>query len=175
VARNGRDAAVSYFHLYRSHNGYHGTFAEFFDLFMRGNVEFGSWFEHVKGWWRHRHDPKVLFLLYEDLLGDLDGSLRRIIAFCGLDIPPERFPTILERCSFAFMKQHESQFDHLTGNLWEQGLQLNAFLRRGLPGEGKERLSPEQAARFEKAFQKQLAPTGIDFSCNRAGWPAPST
>ena len=36
VARDGRDVAVSYFNFYRSHNGYKGTFAEFFELFLCG-------------------------------------------------------------------------------------------------------------------------------------------
>jgi hypothetical protein len=167
VARNGKDVAVSYYHLSQTHNGYQGSFAEFFDLFLRGKVAFGSWFQHVKGWWRHRNDSNVLFLRYEDLLSDLEGCLRRIIAFCEFDIPPERFPAILERCGFAFMKQHESQFDPLTGSMWEQGSQLNAFLRRGKAGEGKERLSREQAARFDKIFRSELGRAGIDF-------PAPS-
>jgi uncharacterized protein (DUF362 family) len=163
VARNGKDVAVSFFHHYRTHNGYQGTFAEFFDQFMAGKVAPGSWFEHVKGWWRHRHDPNVLFLRYEDLVGDLEGSVRRIIAFCGFDIAPERFPTILERCGFAFMKRHESQFDPVLGTLWEQGVQLNAFIRKGRTGDWKDTLSPEQAARFDKAFHEQLGPTGIHF------------
>ena len=44
-----------------------GTFAEFFDHFLRGKVEFGSWFQHVRGWWERRYDPNVLFLTYEEL------------------------------------------------------------------------------------------------------------
>src|SRR2546427_6344241 len=48
----------------RRYNGYEGTFTEFFERFLRGKVEFGSWFEHVKGWWKHRGDPNVLFLTY---------------------------------------------------------------------------------------------------------------
>jgi hypothetical protein len=167
VARDGKDVAVSYYHLYRTHNGYQGTFGEFFDLFLRGKVAFGSWFEHVKGWWHHRNDPNVLFLRYEDLLSDLEGCLRRVITFCRFDIPPERFPAILERCSFAFMKQHESQFDPLTGRMWEQGARRNALLRRGRTGEGKQCLNPRQAARFDKVFRSELGRTGIDF-------PAPS-
>jgi hypothetical protein len=93
VARDGRDVAVSYYHLHRNYNGFEGTFADFFDRYLRGKVEFGSWFEHVRGWWRHRHDPNVLFLRYEDLLDDLEGGVRKIIAFCGFEIAPERMPT----------------------------------------------------------------------------------
>jgi len=164
VARDGKDVAVSYYHLQRNYNGFEGTFTEFFDRYLRGKLEFGSWFEHVQGWWRHHSDPNVLFLRYEELLGDLEGCLRRVIAFCGFEIAPERFPTILERCSFAFMKQHESQFDPVTGASWEQGAQGKAFLRTGRTGDWKGQLSPEQAARFDRAFDRHLGPTGIDFS-----------
>jgi hypothetical protein len=168
VARDGKDVAVSYYHLYRDYSGFEGTFPEFFDRYLRGKVEFGSWFEHVRGWWRHRNDPNVLFLRYEDLLDNLEGGVRKIIAFCGFQIAPERMLAILERCSFAFMKQHESQFDPVTGAAWEQGAQGKAFLRTGRAGDGKDQLSPEQAARFDRAFEKVLAPTGVDFSPERS-------
>jgi hypothetical protein len=167
VARDGKDVAVSYYHLHRNYSGFEGTFPEFFDRFLRGKVEFGSWFEHVRGWWRHRNDPNVLFMRYEDLLDGLEGGVRKIIAFCGFEIAPERLPTILERCRFALMKQHESQFDPVTGAAWEQGAHGRAFLRTGRAGDGKDQLSPEQAARFDRAFEKLLGPTGIDFSPDR--------
>jgi hypothetical protein len=167
VVRDGRDVAVSYYHLYRSHYGYRGTFEEFFDRFMRGRVDAGSWFAHVKGWWRHRHDRNVLCLRYEELLGDLEGTIRKIIAFCGLPVREDRFPSILERCSFALMKPHESQFDPLVGKLWEQGLQLGAFLRRGQAGEGKERLNADQTARFEGVCHREFGSTGIDLKDDR--------
>ena len=31
-------------------------------------VSYGHWSDHVLGWWRHRDDPNVLFLKYEDLI-----------------------------------------------------------------------------------------------------------
>jgi hypothetical protein len=169
VARDGRDVAVSYYHLYRDYSGFEGTFPEFFDRYLRGKVEFGSWFEHVRGWWRHRDDPNVLFLRFEELLNDLEGGVRKIIAFCGFEIAQERMPTILERCRFAFMKQHESRFDPVAGAAWEQGAQGRAFLRTGRAGDGKDQLSPEQAAQFDQACEKLLGPTGIDFSPEGSG------
>jgi hypothetical protein len=166
VARDGKDVAVSCYHLCRRYNGYDGTFAEFFERFLRGQVEFGSWFQHVRGWWAHRHDPNVLFLTYEELTRDLEGCLRRISAFYGLAVAPERLPLILERCRFSFMKEHEGQFDPALETLWEQGVQLNAFLRHGRTGEGKDCLSLEQAARFARAFEQQLGTLGMD--CRRS-------
>jgi sulfotransferase family protein len=167
VARGGQDVALSYYHLYRTYNGYQGTFAEFFDLFLRGKVEFGSWFQHVKGWWLHRHDPNVLFLTYEEMTRDLEGCVRKISTFCGFDVPPDRLPVILERCGFSFMKQHENRFDPALETLWESGVRLNCFLRNGRSGEGKEALTAQQEAHFKRAFQKQLGATGLAFGLER--------
>jgi hypothetical protein len=168
VARDGKDVAVSYYHFYTTHMGFQGTFDEFFDRFLRGEVHYGSWFRHVRGWWQHRDDPNVLFLRYEELTAGLPGCLRRIAAFCGLEVPPERWPGILERCSFAFMKRHESQFDPLTAMLYEQGFRPNSHLRKGRSGAWGDQLSPRQARRFDKTFAKRLGDTGLDFA------PAPS-
>jgi hypothetical protein len=164
VARDGKDVAASYYHFYTTHMGFKGTFDEFFDRFLRGEVHYGSWFRHVRGWWQHRDDPNVLFLRYEDLAADLPGCLRRIAAFCGLEIAPERWPGILERCSFAFMKRHEAQFDPLTAMLYEHGFRPNSHLRRGQAGAWGGQLSPRQARRFDQVFTRRLDGTGLDFA-----------
>jgi len=163
VARDGKDVVVSNYHLHRMYLQFEGTFAEFLEGFMQGKIGYGSWFEHVAGWWKHRNDANVLFLTYEELSRDLAACLHRIIAFCGFDVSPERLPGILERCSFAVMKKHESQFDPAMEWLWERSVQLNGFLRNGRTGEGKQALTAEQEARFVRAFNKHLAATGIVF------------
>jgi WD40 repeat protein/tetratricopeptide (TPR) repeat protein len=174
VARDGKDVAVSYYHFCTTHMGFKGTFDEFFDHFLKGEVGYGSWFRHVRGWWEHRDDANVLFLHYEDLVADLPGCLRKISAFSGLSIAPERWPGILERCTFAFMKQHESQFDPLTAMLYEQGFQPNRHLRQGQAGAWSDRLSCRQVRRFHKAFTKRLSAAGIDFAAApSSGGPRP--
>jgi Sulfotransferase domain len=161
VARNGKDVAVSYHHLYRRYNGYEGTFDEFFERFLKGKVGFGSWFKHLKGWWEHRNDPNVLFLTYEDLKSNFDATVQRIAGFCGWDLPPETLERVRLRSSFEFMKQHESRFDPALETLWEEGVQLKAFLRNGRVGEGAVILNADQAARFEAAYAERLACNGV--------------
>lgn len=168
VARDGRDVAVSYYNLYRNYNGYKGAFADFFEQFMNGKVHYGSWFKHVEGWSKRRNDLNVLFLTYEELTRDLEGSTRRIAAFCHLEISPEKLPVIVERCSFAFMKQHESKFDPALEMLWESGTQLNSFLRAGQTGEGARELTPEQQVRYGHAFRVLLGPTGLGWLPDQA-------
>jgi len=164
VARDGRDVAISYYQLYRSHNGYRGTFTEFFELFMRGKVMFGSWFEHVGGWCRNKHRLKVLFLTYEELVADFEGCLRRIIAFCDLKVPEDRLPTIMQRCTIAFMKEHWKKFDPATEGEQPTGTP-DLFVRTGRVGDGARQLSRQQQIRFDRAFEARVEA----FS---SSWPA---
>ncbi|MBF0288096.1 MAG: sulfotransferase domain-containing protein [SAR324 cluster bacterium] len=151
VERDGKDVAVSYFHFYKSHLGFHGSFAEFFNLFLNGEVMYGSWFEHVAGWRAHRKDPDILYLQYEDIKQDMEACLHQIIDFCRLDVPMKRFPEILEQCSFEFMKQHEDKFDHITGMMLEKGYKTSAFIREGKASSGNEYLTASQLTQFEEA------------------------
>jgi hypothetical protein len=148
IARNGKDVLVSNFHFYKSSFGHE----ESFDLFVNNFLHNGSpwpwtWFEHVAEWKKHAADPNVLFLNYEDLIADLEGGIKKIAAFCGIDVPPEKYPVILERCSFAFMKQHESKFDPINE---QEPPPLGEFLRHGKVGAGERVLDADQEMRFDR-------------------------
>jgi hypothetical protein len=162
VSRNGKDVAVSYYHYYTTHMGFRGDFSKFFELFMKGGVRYGSWFEHVKGWEQHYADSNVLHLTYEDLKVDLEGSIRKISEFCKFEIEPERIPGIIERCGFAFMKQHESKFDSITEVALQAKVKLNEFIRKGEVGQWKEQMNEQQQGIFNQAMKK-MGPSGAGF------------
>lgn len=149
---------MSYYNLYRNYNQYKGSFDEFFERLVRGKVQCGSRFEHIEGWLKHRHELNVLFLTYEQLSRDLEGCVRRIIAFCDLKAPEENIPKILECCSFEFMKQHEAKFDPALELLWENGTRLQSLLRVGQVGAGAGQLTREQRARFNRVFARYNTP-----------------
>jgi hypothetical protein len=174
VARNGQDVAVSFYHFYKSHFRYKGTFSDFDKLFMRGWVAWGSWFYHVSGYWKHRNDPNMLFLYYEDMVRDLEGAVRKIIDFLELKIPEERIPEILHRCSFAFMKEHESKFDYATECLLDQGVTPGTFIRKGKVGEGETYFNEEERERFQKKYERSLGRLGVSFDAKPAEQPKES-
>ncbi|KAF7238862.1 Sulfotransferase 1 family member D1 [Varanus komodoensis] len=69
VARNAKDVAVSYYYFYQMAKVHPepGTWNEFLEKFMAGDVSFGSWYDHVKGWWDKKKEQRILYLFYEDL------------------------------------------------------------------------------------------------------------
>lgn len=164
VARNGKDVAVSFYYYHKTHMGFGKSFSEFFNQYMRGKVAYGSWFSHVRDFWEHRNDPNMLFLTYEEMSEDLEGAIRKICDFCNIEIKPEAMPGILERCSFAFMKEHESKFDTLMELAWERRLQLNSFFRKGQKDDWKEHLNSEQEAAFEQEFARSMGGLGLEAS-----------
>ncbi|HEX5706029.1 MAG TPA: sulfotransferase domain-containing protein [Pyrinomonadaceae bacterium] len=156
IARNGKDVLVSYYHHEMSGRGYKGSFEQFTKMFLKGKVLHGSWFKHVAEWYAHKSDPNILFLTYEEMAGDLEGTIKRIIDFCELDIPAERLPQIVERCSFAYMKRYEPKFSPMVEQELLLGIKRDEFIRKGKVGGWQEHMTPEQTAEFDSLYEETL-------------------
>ena len=76
------------------------------------------WNDHVLGWWKHRDDPNVLFLKYEDLHKVMlqfplqTAELWPVTA--GVDVRPEGMPDIyfLSHTRHIYVLLHLFQFFH---------------------------------------------------------------
>ncbi|XP_005361139.2 bile salt sulfotransferase 1-like [Microtus ochrogaster] len=69
VIRNPRDVLVSgYFFLQKTNLIKNPeSLINYFEWFLKGNVIFGSWFEHTRAWLSMRERDNFLLLSYEDL------------------------------------------------------------------------------------------------------------
>ena len=150
VSRDGRDVAVSYYHLYRTHLGYQEGFDRFYERFCRGDVQYGSWFKHVSGWAHMRDAIGVKMVKYEDMQRDLPAVMMDLAAFCGLSLSRERISELAEFCSFGYMKRHQDRFDHATEERALRGMTTGNFVRRGKTGAFDEYFSQQQLERFEQ-------------------------
>ena len=87
LSRNPKDVVVSYYHHDR---GFLSNpileWSQYFEVFMKGKVYYGDYFDHILGWWAHKDDDNVLFLKYEDMKKDLPTAVARIAKFIGQDI-----------------------------------------------------------------------------------------
>uniref|UniRef100_A0A3Q2WRQ3 Sulfotransferase n=1 Tax=Haplochromis burtoni TaxID=8153 RepID=A0A3Q2WRQ3_HAPBU len=95
VARNAKDNAVSYFHFDRMNSlqPEPGDWSTFLQGFMEGNSEsraFGSWYDHVNGWWEKKQTySNLLYMFYEDLIEVL------WLVLMSLPLSAELFKTVL--------------------------------------------------------------------------------
>ncbi|XP_028416097.1 amine sulfotransferase-like [Dendronephthya gigantea] len=87
---------------------------EFVRSFHLSATGMGSnYFKHLLSWWPHRNDPNVLFLLYEEMLQDLESSVRAVASFIGID-DEARIANAVKMSTFDYMKQYRVKFmNHL--------------------------------------------------------------
>ncbi|MBX2811729.1 MAG: sulfotransferase domain-containing protein [Myxococcales bacterium] len=161
--RDGLDVAVSYHMLYRSHLRFSGDFSEFYQRFLNGEVQYGSWFKHVEGWRRVAHEPNVQLVSYEDLQHNFVDTVANLCRFLGWSVSPDKLTQVEARASFPAMKAQEKKFDPITETLMHQGLYQGHFLRQGTSGEGKAVVTEAMRAKFEAACSVYYAHPEIEF------------
>lgn len=114
ITRNPYDCCVSYYHHTRNLPALqfaNGTFDEYFDRFLVGNVGFGDYFDHLLSWYEQRHLPNVLLLTYEDLKRETRSSVMKVAGFMGkeyltkLEEDPSVFDNVLNMCSVKRMRE----------------------------------------------------------------------
>lgn len=154
VLRDGRDVATSYYH--QQHSA-HRDFASYFTAFMRGTLPYGSWFAHVAAWLRNRGQLRLHVVRYEDLVADLEGSIRRIAEFCELPIDPDQLPRVVRNCTFEAMKQNESLFN-LTNRFRARFGEPPKMIRNGQVGDWRNHLDGAMQARFAAALRSSGIP-----------------
>ena len=163
VARNPKDVGVSLFHFLQAHKVFPPdlTWSDFFPSFTNGDVGYGSWFDHVLGWWAHKDDPNVLFLKYEDMKKDLAKSVKKIAEFIGCTTSKEVTEAIVKQCGFENMKSNPQ-----TNYSWESAFQAKPFMRKGMVGDWKNHFTDEESAQFDTVYTDRMKGSSLlfDFS-----------
>jgi len=115
-----------------------------------------SLWENVASWWAARHLPNVMLVHFNALKADLPGEMRRIAAFLDIEVPPAKWPAILDHCSFDYMKAHGDQVAPLGGAIFEGG--GKSFINKGVNGRWRDVLSAEESAAYERMALEKLGP-----------------
>ncbi|HWB64832.1 MAG TPA: sulfotransferase domain-containing protein [Chitinophagales bacterium] len=155
VIRDGRDVAVSLFHHEKNYNNRALTFTENFESYFIKPGDM-NWFEFNRQWLQNKKKLTMLVVRYEDLHNNFVPELYRIADFIGVKIKEDDLPRIIERCSFSFMKQHETKFGEQPPAIKHQPV-YDQFIRNGKTGEGIASLSAEQLQFFNTMFQLNLS------------------
>lgn len=160
VARNPKDVAIStYFHD-QSKGGYEGSWEEHFNLFLRGEVGFGSYFDHVLPWWRaSQNDGNILFLKYEDMKKDHAGSVAKIASFLNIPADAQLIDKVVALSSFGAMTSNQNtNFDWIP-----QKADKPKHFRKGDIGDWKNYFSSEQSQQMDTLFRERMKGTGLQF------------
>lgn len=121
IIRDGREVMCSYL-AYEQRRVKDGIVT--MEEVIRGQVEFGSWSEHIRAW-NVFDRPKTLVLRYEDMLADVGHCTERIGAFIGIKPLKKSIPAFE-----AYKSALPGFFRSGTNTTWRElltGRMLNLF------------------------------------------------
>ncbi|XP_072492467.1 sulfotransferase 2B1-like isoform X2 [Notamacropus eugenii] len=135
LARNPKDVLVSYYHFHKLAKFLpdFSSFEDFFDQFLEGKVNFGSWFNHIKDWLGVQQELNFFLITYEDLSQDPRQAIQNLSTFLGQQLEPKELENILHYCSFSFMSQNDLLnyslippviFDHSVGKFLRKDVSI---------------------------------------------------
>ncbi len=183
IARDGRDACMSYLNHLNSHTpGAWSRFdeiglsdptightmprpprtaREFFHYWIDAPGEHtgGGFFDLERTYWSRRRATNVLLVHYADLKADLDGEMRRIAAFLDIGVDDSIWPSLVEAASFEAMKRDG---DILLAGM-ERGLEggHRSFLHKATNGRWRGEVDVADLDRYREKIEAALAPNLI--------------
>lgn len=115
VARNPKDAAISNFHHHKGIYGYTGTFNDYLEGFLDGNLIYGSYYDHVYEFMElAKKCPNIYFNTYEDMKYDMMRVLRDVSEFLGKKYSDEQLKKLDNHLKFDNMKNVKTSNMSLT-------------------------------------------------------------
>lgn len=121
----------------------------------------GTWTDHVLGWWRWSNEQKnVLLVYFEEMKKDLPAVIRRVAEFLGVrSLSDEEIARVSHKCGFKYMQEHQTSFEMQPPHILQarEGAKLfvsgSADRHRDVPGDVRRRVSGWAA--------RELASTGF--------------
>lgn len=157
VTRNPFDACVSCYYHPKTGLSPHSLgvpFAGFAKFWLSERSEFGGWIRHTQGWRQEcqRRGENMLWIHYEDLVGDPLVFIQKIATFIGVSTHAD--PTLIQRvaegCKFENVKKRAQ-------TSLDSGAQGSIdHLRKGTIGDWRSHFSKELFEAFEKDIRNQF-------------------
>ncbi|XP_008115733.1 sulfotransferase 1C1 isoform X2 [Anolis carolinensis] len=164
VARNAKDNVVSYFHFHRMALAMPepGTWEEFLENFMAGKVTWGSWFDHVRGWWEAKDHHPILYLFYEDMKKNPGQEIQKVAEFLDVQLPESVLNQIFQHTEFECMKANPMTNYTMMPSIFLDHT-ISPFMRKGTVGNWKEHFTVAQSERLDDLCAQLLKGSGLTF------------
>ncbi|XP_032376195.1 cytosolic sulfotransferase 1 [Etheostoma spectabile] len=163
VARNAKDTVVSYFHLERMTTLHPepGDWSNYLQRFIEGKMVFGSWFDHVNGWWEKKQTySNIHYMFYEDLIEDTGREIDKLCCFLGLSPSAEEKEIIIGKVSFDVMK-NDNMVNRSTVKKFD--FTKSSFMRKGKVGDWKNHFTVTQDEKFDENYKQKMKNSTLQF------------
>ena len=111
-----------------------------------------SHLHHCATWWEYRRLPNIRLVHYADLLADLEGQMRGIAQYLGIDVPESRWPHVVSSCRFETMKRDAAVVAKGMEFSWKGG--SDTFFHKGTNGRWRDVLTDADLALYAHAMQR---------------------
>ena len=126
----------------------------FREWLARDGYPWWPFWENIRTWWAARNLPNVILVHFSKLKADMPGEMRRIAKFLDIRVDEERWPAIVEHCTFDYMKNHAEYAAPLGGAFWDGG--AKTFINKGTNGRWHDVLTPDDVRAYEKRARAEL-------------------
>jgi hypothetical protein len=106
----------------------------------------GTWADHVKGWWqRAQENSNVLFVYFEEMKRDLPGVVGRVVDFLGIAaLNDAELAAVTDKCGFRYMQAHQDNFEMQPPHILQTNAQLfvsgTAERHKDVPADVRDRI-----------------------------------
>ena len=158
VCRNPKDTCVSYYHhidnMLKLMYQFKGSFDQFTDCFKNGQLEYGSYFAHLKNGWKRRNHPNMRFIWYEDMRKNSVKEVSSLATFLNHPLSEEKVNELVEHLEFSNMKERAVK----------ENPRSSTFFRKGEVGDWKNFFEGEKLENWDKWIAKNLEGSDIQFN-----------
>uniref|UniRef100_A0A8C9YTK9 Sulfotransferase n=1 Tax=Sander lucioperca TaxID=283035 RepID=A0A8C9YTK9_SANLU len=158
-----KDSVVSYFHFdhMTKIQPEPGDWSSYLQRFMEGKMAFGSWYDHVNGWWDKKQSyPKLHYMFYEDLIEDTGREIDKLCCFLGLSPSAEAKERITGSVQFDVMKKN-NMVNLSTVPLMD--FKKSSFIRKGKVGDWRNHFTVAQDEKFDADYKQKMKNSTLKF------------
>ncbi|KAF5784226.1 putative Sulfotransferase domain, P-loop containing nucleoside triphosphate hydrolase [Helianthus annuus] len=168
LCRNPKDVLTSYWHFLNKLKDDGSTptrLDDAFELFSRGMSPYGSFWDHVIGYYKAslERPHKVLFLKYEDLKKNPEKEVTKLAMFIGNSFTEEEefdgsVKKIIELCGFENLSKVNKD-----GKQTSKVLSDDIYFRKGIVGDSVNYLTNEMIQTLDKITNEKFDGLNISF------------
>jgi aryl sulfotransferase len=111
---------------------------------------------HAQSFWRFRQLPNVHLVHFTDMKADLEGEMRRIAAFLGIEVPEADWPERVQAATFEAMKRDAERLLPEQKLGFEGGAQ--AFIHKGTNDRWRDVLGLAELTAYQAAVARAVHP-----------------